>query len=97
MQSYELMLVLSVNSAANDEKKQEELVKKLLQNQEVSDLEVTQWAKRHLAYEINKQTEAIFVLATFKSKAVQMTLIESQVKLQSDILRYLLTKKEETK
>jgi small subunit ribosomal protein S6 len=97
MQMYELMLILTPQTAIDDEKKQETLVKKLLNDQEITNLELEVWGKRTLAYEIKKQTEGIYLIATFEGKQIQVGKLEQQIKLQTDVIRYLLTKKEAKK
>lgn len=97
MRTYELMVVVNVEFPEDDEKKQKELVQKLIGDQKISDLSVEFWGKRQLAYEMKKQTEAIYLLATFQSEGVKVDILEKQAKLQPQILRYLLTRKEETK
>lgn len=97
MRTYELMVVLHPEFPENDDKKQKEIVEKLIGDQKFSHLEVSVWGKRQLAYEIKKQTEALYLLATFQSEGVKVGIMEQQTKLQPQILRYLLTRKEESK
>lgn len=94
MRTYELMLVVNPSFPHDDEKKSKELVDKLLADQDVSDLKVEVWGKKQLAYEIKKQTEAVYLLATFQSAHADSQKLEQKIKLQSDVIRYLLTLKE---
>jgi small subunit ribosomal protein S6 len=89
------MVVVNTEFPENDEKKQKELVQKLIGDQKISDLSVEFWGKRQLAYEVKKQTEGIYLLATFHSEGVKVGMLEQQAKLNPQILRYLLTRKEE--
>lgn len=94
MRTYELMLVVNPSFPHDDEKKSKELVDKLLADQDVNDLKVEVWGKKQLAYEIKKQTEAVYLLATFQANHADSQKLEQKIKLQSDVIRYLLTLKE---
>lgn len=95
MRKYELMVVVPVDFPHEDEKKVNDLIKKLLNGQPVEKVNATVWGKRSLAYEIKKQTEAVYLLTTFESTHVDSKKVEQQVKLEPLVLRYLLTRVED--
>lgn len=95
MRKYELMLVVNPSFPQDDEKKRKELVHSLLADQHLQDLEVEVWGKKQLAYEIKKQTEAIYLVVTFQARQVDSAKLEQKIKLQSEVIRYLLTRKED--
>jgi len=93
MRKYELMVVAKSDFPHEDEKKRKALIEKLLTDQEgYTNLKVDDLGKKQLAYEINKQTEGCYILATFEANAIHAGKIEQQVKLTDSVLRYLLTR-----
>lgn len=56
---------------------------------------VDEWGKRRLAYEINKETEAFYVLFDFKSEAEFPAELDRVLKITDGILRSMIIKKEE--
>ena len=63
-------------------------LKKLLGNAKLTSTEV--WGKRPLAYQINKQSEAVFVKTVFEVEPFETKSIDDNLKLSEDVLRYLL-------
>ncbi len=53
------------------------------------------WGKRKLAYEVNDKIEGYYVLMYFKSPSSAAQELERLLKINDDILRHLLIKKEE--
>mgnify|MGYP000343803133 CR=1 FL=1 len=62
------------------------------QNAEIG--EVDEWGKRRLAYLINKEAEAYYVLYNFKSDAEFPAELDRIYKITDGILRSLIVKKE---
>lgn len=55
---------------------------------------VDEWGKRRLAYEINKETEAYYVLFDFKSEAEFPAELDRVLMITDGILRSMIVKKE---
>lgn len=55
---------------------------------------VDEWGKRRLAYEINKETEAYYVLYDFKSGAEFPAELDRVLMITDGILRSMIVKKE---
>jgi len=51
---------------------------------------VVQWGKRQLAYPIDKQTTGHYVVAQFTAEPERLAELERVLKLQDDLLRYLV-------
>ncbi len=92
MRTYELMVVVKNDFAHEDEKKRTAFVEKLLTEQQYSKLTVDDFGKKELAYEIEKQKEGCYLLATIEAETMNIARLEQQVKLTENVLRYLLTK-----
>ena len=94
--SYETMVVFSV---ANGEEAAQPLVEKFKALIEANGTleSVDEWGKRRLAYEINKETEAYYVLFDFKSEAEFPAELDRIYKITDGVLRSLIIKKEPEK
>ena len=55
---------------------------------------VDEWGKRRLAYEINKETEAYYVLFDFKSEAEFPAEFDRVLMITDGVLRSMIIKKE---
>lgn len=92
MQSvYELMILLRPDFGG-EEKPIKELVTKLVAGRTLSDFAIM--GKKHLAFPIKKHNEAVYVVATVTGDSIKVVDLEKQMKLGTDIVRYLLTTKE---
>lgn len=92
MRTYELMVVMTKDFPHEDEKQRTEAVEKLLVEQKFSKFSVADLGKKDLAYEIQKETEGCYLLATFEAETIDIKRLDQQVKLTEGILRYLLTR-----
>ena len=88
---YELMVVLRPDIGV-DEKPVRDLVTKLTGDRKVTELTIL--GKKHLAYPIKKQTEAVYAVATIAGASLKVGELEKQLRSGTDILRYLLIGKE---
>jgi small subunit ribosomal protein S6 len=91
MQKYEFMVMLMPDVDPTDTKKIDGILTKMLGAYKKSLKEMTVIGKKTLAYEIRKQTQAVYVLATLESEAVKAGDIEKNVRLMPEVLRYMLT------
>jgi small subunit ribosomal protein S6 len=88
---YEVMLVLRPDFGI-EEKPARDLVEKLIGDRKIKELTVM--GKKRLAYPIKKQTEGVYVVATITGEPIQIGVFEKQIKLGTDVLRFLLIVKE---
>lgn len=87
VRSYELMVIIdpAVEDHSVEVKAVEEVIAKV--GGEVTKTDV--WGKRRLAYEINKQTEGIYVVIEFKGDPAQLTEMNRVLSLRPLVLRHL--------
>jgi small subunit ribosomal protein S6 len=85
------MLVLRPDFGV-EEKQARSLVEKLIGDRKIKELTIM--GKKRLAYPIKKQTEGVYVVATFTGMPMDIGALEKQMKLGTDVLRFLLTVKE---
>lgn len=94
--SYEAVLVFSLRQG---QEPVETSVKKFitLVEKNASLQSVDEWGKRKLAYEINKETEAYYVLFNFTSGAEFPAELERICRINDLVIRHLIIKKETQK
>ncbi|MDQ3855850.1 MAG: 30S ribosomal protein S6 [Chloroflexota bacterium] len=52
------------------------------------------WGRRRLAYPINDQREGFYAVFSFRLDPARQTQVDRELKLNEDILRYLITRSE---
>jgi small subunit ribosomal protein S6 len=94
MKNYELTLVLPGKATAAKKKAVVERVEKLVK---VSDGKVTSsedWGEKDLAYKIKKHDSGIYLYFDLELSPLAVKNISDKVKLDDDIIRYLLVSSE---
>lgn len=89
---YEVMVVLSIKNGEDSVKALVEKFKALIEKNGTLE-EVNEWGKRKLAYEINYETEAYYVLYTFESKPDFPAELERVMNITDGVLRSMVTVK----
>ena len=93
MQKYETLFVVDVTLGEDAVKALvEKYINRITENGEI--IEVNEWGKRKLAYEINYKSEGYYVLVTFKSGADFPARLERSFNLNEGIMRSIVSKKE---
>lgn len=85
------MVLVAPSLDLTDEKAQKALVEKLI-GDKASVKDVSSLGKKKLAYPINKQTEATYLVVTLEGN-VKSGELDTKAKLMDDVLRLLLTVK----
>mgnify|MGYP004692141561 FL=1 len=89
---YEVMVVFSIKNGEDKVKALVEKFKALIEKNGTLE-EVNEWGKRKLAYEINYETEAYYVLYTFESKPDFPAELERVLNITDGVLRSMVTVK----
>lgn len=93
MQKYETLFVVDVTLGEDAVKALvEKYVNRITENGEI--IEVNEWGKRKLAYEIDYKSEGYYVLVTFKSLPDFPARLERSFNLNEGIMRSIIVKKE---
>lgn len=93
MQKYETLFVVDVTLGEDAVKALvEKYINRITENGEI--IEVNEWGKRKLAYEIDYKSEGYYVLVTFKSQADFPARLERSFTLNEGIMRSIVIKKE---
>ena len=58
-------------------------------------LDVTEWGKRRLAYEINDYREGYYVIMKFKDESNVTAELERLMRINDSVMRYLTTRVDE--
>lgn len=96
MRKYEMMVIFKPNLNDEDLKVQEEKIKNFILESGGEFLDITPWGKRKLAYEIGKQSEGIYHLFYFRLPQNKLSEFKTTLKLNMNILRFMIIKLEET-
>ncbi len=95
MNKYELALV--VNAKIEDEAREKTLnaVKDIITKFGGQNLNVEDWGKKKLAYEIQKMNEGNYYFIKFDAEATTPAEIEQRVRIMDNVLRYLCIRQDE--
>lgn len=92
MQKYETLFVVDVTLGEDAVKALvEKYIKRITDNGEI--IEVNEWGKRKLAYEIDYKSEGYYVLVNFKSAAGFPAELERLFNITEGIMRSIVIKK----
>lgn len=93
MRTYELVLILPPEFSEEEQNKILEKIKKIVEAEKGKVLEKTSWGKKELSYPILKKTSGIYWLLTFELSPELATNLSKQLKLNEQVLRYLLVRR----
>ena len=95
MNKYELALV--VNAKIEDEARTATVdkVKDIIQKFGGTITNVDEWGKKKLAYEIQHMTEGFFYFIQFDAEGTAPALLEQDVRIMDNVLRFLCVRKDE--
>jgi small subunit ribosomal protein S6 len=94
MRDYELVLVIDPDLTGADQKKLISKIKKIIQELKGKVGKTDEWGKRELAYPIKKKNLGYYFLLAIKLPPEGPGQIEGKLKLEEQLIRYLLVKKE---
>lgn len=94
MSKYELALV--VNAKIEDEAREAvvEKAKSYVARYGGTVIEVEEWGKKRLAYEVQKMREGFYYFIQFEADATCPAEVERHVRIMDNVMRYLVVKKE---
>lgn len=94
MTSYECAIVFYPNLGEDGYKAQTEKYARIIEDRggELTGLET--WGQRHLAYEVNKQTEGVYYFYRFRGKNDILQELGRQLRIDESVLRHLIVKDE---
>lgn len=90
---YELVIIAKNNFPSDDEGKVKAMIVELTDGATINSLTIM--GKKRLAYQIDGQTEGVYIIAELSGKTLTNGMIQKAVKMQTDAIRFLLTKKGE--
>jgi small subunit ribosomal protein S6 len=97
MNTYELVVVLDGKATSAKKKSVIAKMEKLIKILGGKLKETEDWGVKELAYNIKKSTSGLFLIFTLELDAKAVKSVPAKLKLEKDILRYLLIRKEEVK
>lgn len=93
MNKYELTIVLPGKASAAKEKKVKEIIEKLVKVFKGKVEKLDKWGEIELAYKIQKEGKGDFLHFNLELPGNAATEINKKLKLEDDIIRYLLVRK----
>lgn len=91
---YEILIVISIKSGEESVKAVAEKFKNLVSSS-ASLLDFNEWGKRKLAYPINYETEAYYVLINFESYPDFPMELSRQCRIDDSVIRFMIIAKTE--
>lgn len=96
MTKYELAVVLDGETSTAKKKTVAELIEKVVKTVSGKVGKVEEWKKQHLAYKMGKSETGIYLFFPLELDASKVGGLDSKLRLEKDILRYMLIKQEES-
>ena len=94
MNKYELAVVLSAKLEDDERAAALEKVKGYITRFGGNIVDVDEWGKKRLAYEIQKMKEGFYYFIQFEAESSAPAEIESRIRIMDNVLRYLVVKSE---
>ncbi|MGK7874233.1 MAG: 30S ribosomal protein S6 [Xenococcaceae cyanobacterium] len=91
-QSYEMMYILRPDLSEDRVEKEINKYRDFLKEYEVEDIQIKNWGKRRLAYEIKKHLDGIYIQMNYKANGKQVLPLERAMRLSDEVIRYLTIK-----
>lgn len=95
MNKYELAVVVSAKLEDDDRAATVEKVKNMITKHGGTITNVDEWGKKRLAYEVCKMKEAFYYFIQFDGEADVPAEIESRIRLNENVVRYLCVRQDE--
>ncbi len=95
--NYELVYILTPKLSEEEVKSKAKVISELLRKEETKVIKEDFWGKKELAYPIKHFDEGWYVLCEFSAEPGEVEKIDKALKLQEDIIRFLIVKKEAKK
>ena len=94
---YEVVVVMREDTSDSDRKNLLDQIEKTIESEKGKVISTQDWGKRELAYKIQKNSHGFYSHITFKSNSKTPQSLNSKFKLTSELLRYLILRKESEK
>ena len=95
MRDYEIVYIFRSNFSSDEIEAKLERYHSIITEGEMGEVTaVVLWGKRHFAYPVDKQTSGYYVVAQFTAQPNPLTELERILKLEDDLLRYLVVLRE---
>ena len=95
MTKYEFMIIVNPTISEDEREKRIKTLKATLKKAKAKIINEDVWGDKKLAYKINKQERAYYVLYTLELDWTKITEISKEINLNRDIWRYMFVKLED--
>jgi ribosomal protein S6 len=90
---YDLMVLTAPQAAAEGKEKFKDNVEALLTKQKAKVLACDEWGERGLSYPISKHDRGMYYVYAIEMESDKASLLNTKLKLEKGVLRYLLVKR----
>ncbi|NMB39286.1 MAG: 30S ribosomal protein S6 [Firmicutes bacterium] len=94
MRTYELMMMINPEMETENIDTIVERISGIVTDRNGEIVDVDQWGKRKLAYEVDGNTEGFYVVIVFKADNEAITEIDRVLKITEEVLRFLLVRQD---
>lgn len=95
---YEILFIIRPDIEDKEQKEVQEYFQTILKDNGAEVLDVNEWGKRRLAYEINDFREGVYVIILVQADtAVATNEFDRLAKINENIIRHLIVRKEEAR
>lgn len=95
MRTYELTVLVKAGAVSADEEGTLAAVRGLYETEGAEFIEFEKWEERKLAYPIQGETSALYMIGYFTAPSESLDKIERRVNLADNVLRHLIVVREE--
>lgn len=88
-----MTLIVDPDLTSEKQKKLQEKIKKVITDLKGEVKKITEWGKRELAYPIKRKDMGYYFLWNFKLPSKAIAELESKLKLEEGLMRYLLVRR----
>lgn len=94
---YELVVLTRGDASEAAQAELKGQIEKLVAAEKGEIVDIKDWGKRELAYEIKRNTHGFYTIFTFKGDAKTPQRLNAKLNLVEELLRFLIVRKEEGK
>jgi len=94
VRTYELMMMINPEMETENIDTIVERISGIVTDRNGEIVDVDQWGKRKLAYEVDGNTEGFYVVIVFKADNEAITEIDRVLKITEEVLRFLLVRQD---
>jgi small subunit ribosomal protein S6 len=97
MRPYEIAVILNVTLDETETKEFTDRIGELIKSKDGTIGHINRWGRRQFAYEINHQTEGVYIFIEFTAEPPLVAEVDRLLRLSDAVIRHRIIKQPETK